>query len=471
MSSIDKEIFKAKLQDGLLMVSRSYFDGVVSMAATSAAPPKDTDTINLTNYKKTFETCPVLKWGALNNFPNLIDAEAQESSVFEGAMKVLCDHMRGQNLSLALPTYKDGKLILEEVEDKEVMQTLEDIGYYEYWYDACGELPKWGNVWPLFGFDSNREIKRIRIYDAMHTRLERPAPGTGAIENIYISAQWANGIDREFQKGKIPAKLKGWIEKFPLLSRQNYKAEMSAFKSSWMGAHIKFHTSGSDYGRAPWHSLYINRWLGISGKVPTMLMRYYEAAMTINYLIYINQDFLEKTLSYKENWTDEEKAQKIKEIQESYEKNLKGSDNAFKSLMFSFKTDGMGNTVKNVMIETLDNKMREGSFIPDSQLSDGQILFALGIAPALLGAVVPGSKGGEGGSGSNIREASLALQMRLRPDRELVNTAFYMWRDYTFRDLKKDDPKRNYQLIVKDYAINTLDGRAPSAAQETTPTA
>jgi hypothetical protein len=467
----DKENFKTQLHEGLMMVTRNYFDDIVKMEAVSAAPPKDTDTINLTNYKKTFETSPVLKWGTDNRFPNDIDAEALQSSVFEGAMKVLCDHMRGQNLSLALPTYKDGKLILEEVEDKEVMQILEDIGYFEYWYDACGELPKWGNVWPLFGLNEAREIKRIKVYDAMHTRLERPAPGSGAIENIYVSAQWANKIDKDFVKGKIPSTLKGWIQKFPLLSRQNYVAEMSALKSAWMAAHIKFHTSGSNYGRAPWHSLYINRWLGISGKVPTMLMRYYEAAMTINYLIYMNQDFLEKQLSYKENWTEEEKAQKVKEIQKSYEKNLKGSDNAFKSLMFSFKADGMGNTVKNVMIETLDNKMREGSFIPDSQLSDGQILFALGIAPALLGAVVPGSKGGEGGSGSNIREASLSLQMRLRPDRELVNTAFYMWRDYHFRKEPKSDPRRNYQLIVKDYAINTLDGRAPSAAQETTPTA
>jgi hypothetical protein len=467
----DKDLFKTQLHDGLMMVTRNYFDDIVKMEAVSAAPPKDTDAINLTNYKKTFETCPVLKWGTDNCFPNNIDAEALQSSVFEGAMKVLCDHMRGQNLSLALPTYKNGKLTLEEVEDKEVMQELEDIGYFEYWYDACGELPKWGNVWPLFGLNEAREIKRIKVYDAMHTRLERPAPGSGAIENIYVSAQWANNIDKDFVKGKIPATLKGWIQKFPLLSRQNYVAEMAVLKSSWMAAHIKFHTSGSNYGRAPWHSLYINRWLGISGKVPTMLMRYYEAAMTINYLIYMNQDFLEKQLSYKENWTEEEKAQKVKEIQQSYEKNLKGSDNAFKSLMFSFKADGMGNTVKNVMIETLDNKMREGSFIPDSQLSDGQILFALGIAPALLGAVVPGSKGGEGGSGSNIREASLALQMRLRPDRELVYTAFYMWRDYNFRKLGKTDPRRNYQLIVKDYAINTLDGRAPSAAQETTPTA
>lgn len=463
--------FPSQLSNGIGMVTVNYFDGLLSDSKSrTSRPPSDMNTeVNAEDYRKAFQANPVLMWGTDNRYPEELDTEARMSSVFEGGMKVLCDHLRGQAFTLAVPVYKDGKRILEEVEDEEVMDELYDIGYYEYWQDACGELPKWGNVWPIFKMNEKKDIRLIHTFDGTWCRFQRPHPKTAKIENLYVSAQWGRQIHNRFTKGAIPKDLKAWVFQYPLLSRYHYVNELELLSKTkqTFAAHIKYHTSGSFYGRAPWHSLFENRWLAISGKVPEMIVRYYEAAMTINYLFYINQDWLQEKFPDMSEWTEEQRKKKIKELQDAYEKNLKGTGNAFKSLMLTFKMDPNGKEVKNLMIEVLDNKMREGQFLPDSQMSDGQVLFTLGVDPSLIGVVVPGGKQ-SAGSGSNIREASLALQMRQRPDREMIHNAFYIWRDYKFRNTS-DKRKKKLVIVTKDYMINTLDQRAPAAAQETTP--
>lgn len=472
MSGIDtNKLFKQQLGQALNVVTVNHYSGILDYSAKSAMPPADSPTVNITDYRKAFNQCPVLPWGPKNNFPFEIDEEAKASTIFEGGFKVLCDHMRGQDFFLYKFVYKDGKRIIEEVQDDEILDELEDIGYHEYWYDGCAELPKWGNIMPIYGMNANRDIRNIRCFDGSWSRFEKPHPKNGKIENLYVSAQWGNGIDKQITKGIIPDNLKSWVFKYPLLDRMNYVDQLDSRtmrKYNSFASHTKYHTSGSVYGRAPWHSLFVNRWLGISGKVPEMIMRYYEAAMTINYLIYIDQDWLLKKFEGFEDWDEETKAEKIKALQDSYEKNLKGGENAFKSLMLSYKVNDQGNEVKNVKFESLENKIREVTVIPDSQVSDGQILFALGVGPALMGAVLPGAKGSEGGSGSDIRASSLALQMRLTPDRNLVHNAFYIWRDYKFRN-SKDRNKKRIMIGTRDYIINTLDGAAPASAKVTTP--
>lgn len=465
MSEINQQkLFKEQLAQGLNVVTVNYFSGVFSAAASSPLPPKEDATVNTSDYRKQFIASPVLLWGDKNNFPADIDAEARNSSVFEGAFKVLCDHMRGQDFYLYKFVYKDGKRIVEEVELAGILDELEALGYYEYWYDACGELPKWGNLWPVFGMNSKKEIALIKTFDGAWNRLERPSPKDGNIKNIYVSAQWPNNIHPKLTSGAIPDELKNWVFRYPLLSRQRakYVDELQYTAAKTFAAHVKFHTSGSVYGRAPWHSLYANRWLGISGKVPEMMIRYYEAAMTINYLIYINNEWIKRKFP---EWEDEnfDREKAIKTLQESYEKNLKGTGNAYKSLMLLFDYDSSGTERKYVKWELLDNKIREGNFIPDSQVSDSQVLFTLGVHSSLLGSVVPGGKGGEGGSGSNIREASLALQMRLTPDRDLAHTAFYIWRDYQIEVMKRTELK-GIMIGVRDYVINTMDGARPPQA-------
>lgn len=464
--------FRRDLASSLQMVTINHFEGIFAASGSKATNPSilppslQLKTVNTIDYRKRFLRQPTLYWGEHNNFPLEAMLLAMRSSIFEGAMKVLCDHLRGQGLYLYDEVFENGEIIKKPVQDNEMWDELYDIGYFEYWNKASSELPLWGNVWPIYKMNDQRDIRLIDLYDGSWNRLERPDPDSGKIENIYVSAQWKARIDKLFTRDEIPPMLKPWVFKYPLLDTYNYVNEMELKKDTTeFASHHKYHTSGFEYGRAPWHSLYLNDWLKISGKVPEMIIRYYDAAMTINYLIYINQDWLVKKYPDMESWTPEEREEKIKEVQKEFEEGLRGANNSFKSLMLSFRQDSDGQPQKNVMFEPMDNKVREGTFSPDSQLSDAQILYTLTVDPCLMGAATPGVKS-SGGSGSNIREASLALQMRLNPDRDLNHTPFYIWRDYKYG---KDETRKRRKIGTKDYIINTLDQVAPASAKVTIP--
>lgn len=447
---------------GLMTVSA--LDGVFPKAeARSFLPPADSENIvNTDDYRKRFLADPVLKWGTNNRFPQEIEEEAMKCTVFESGMKILCDHLHGQGFFLYEEKFEKGQRIMTEVEDDELMNMLYDIGYYEYYYAASRELPRWGNIFPLYYLNSKRQIAKLKVEDSPFCRLERPNWKTGKKENVYISAQWGNNLN--LTSKNIPEHLQGWVNKYPLLDTYNYVNELSLLKSKYTFAqHIKFHTSGFSYGRAPWHSLWLNRWLGISAGVPEMTVRLYESSMQIQYLVYMHEQWVKlKFPDWDKDNFDKEAA--IKELQSSWDKNLKGKDKAFKSLMLSMFTDPKsGDMVKSVLFEPMSNKIQKGDFIPDSQMADTQIIFAIGLPMAMVGLVQPGAKGGEAGSGSPIKEASLSLNSRLRPDRELMHTPFYVIRDYMFKGDKK---RAKLKIGTRDYIINSLDQRAASSGSE-----
>lgn len=448
------------------MVQKSPLSGVVAAAATPAKmlPPKDSDVlVNTTNYRKAFQSSPVLEWGEDNNFPMAIDEVAMKSTVFESGMKVLADHLHGQGFFLYQEIFKDGQRVIEEVNDEELVQYLYDTGYYEYYYKASRELPRWGNLVPLYYMNKMRQIVKLKCAEGPFFRLERPAPKSGRPENCYLSAQWPNGL--KLTSTVIPSDLAGWVKRLPLLDEYDYLNDLNLLKTKFTFAqHVKYHTSGYQYGRAPWHSLYLNRWLAVSGSVGEMMVKIYESGMTINYLLYFHADWVKKKYpSWDEKDFNKEKA--MTELQQMFEDAMTGKTNAMRSLMLTaWNNTQSGELVKSLTVDTVDNKQREGNWVPDSQAADAQVLFALGIDPSLIGLLQPGGKNA-GGSGSNIREASLALNMRLRADRELLHTPFYVLRDYKYpNDLKR----RSLKIGTRDFIINTLDQRAASSSKEVT---
>ena len=449
------------------LMTVSAFEGVFPSAADkrSILPPADNELIvNTDDYRKKFNTDPVLKWGVNNKFPTDILEEAMKCTVFESAMKIFCDHLYGQGFFFYREVFKNGERVIEEVDDPELMDYLYEVGYYEYYYAVSRELPHWANFFPMYYLNKKRDIVKLKLEDSPYCRLERPNWKTGKKENIYVSAQWPNGLD--LKSPIIPDNWTGWVNKIPLLDNFNYVTELSLMRSKYTFAqHLKYHTTGFTYGRAPWHSLWLNRWLGISAGVPEMTVRLYEASMQIQYLVYMHENWIKmKFPDWETEGFDREAA--LKALQDSWDKNLKGKDKSFKSLMLSmFTNPNNGELVKSVMFEPMNNKLQKGDFIPDSQMADTQIIFAIGLPMAMIGLVQPGAKGGEAGSGSPIREASLSLNSRLRPDRDLMHTPFYVLRDYMFKGDKK---RKGLKIGTRDYVINSLDGRAATSGKEAT---
>lgn len=183
-------------------------------------------------------------------------------------------------------------------------------------------------------------------------------------------------------------------------------------------------------------------------------------AMTINYIVYIDDAYW-KTV-YGDEWTKllpAQKAEKVKELQDSIENKLIGKDNSWKTLFSNISYTAEGKDRKALIVEAINNKLREGTYIPDNLHANGEILAALGVDACLLGATVLGDKV-SAGSGSNIREAALNLTSTLRGDRDRILEVLK-----NVQLMNGWDEKIKFGF--KDYIINTLDGRAPNTGKET----
>jgi hypothetical protein len=433
--------------------------GLFTQAAASPNPPAtQMKELNLSDYKKEFRLNPVLFWGEKNDYPQLLDEVAEQSGVLEAGLQLSGDHMVGQGLFIYQEKVENNEVKMIEVEDTEIMDFLYDIGYEDYYDKGCREYLRWGNVFPIIRLDKSRQIAEIKLFDTPHCRLERPHPENAIIQNLWVSAQWGNSIF-----DNAPAKYKGiWTQKYKLLKPRRMTDQIIAQPAVFdFAMHIKYHTSGKYYGRVPWHACYKNGWLDISVSVPTMKRRLFKHSMTLNYIINVHEDYWQG--KFGDEWATFDQAQKyekMKEKQLEIERNLIGENNAYKTLFSSFTTDTNGKAVYALDIEVIDNKIKEGTHIPDAQIADAQIVFALLTSPALFGMVTPGS---EAGSGSNIREASLAMNARMKPHQEKVNQPFYV-----IAEMKNWlDKYPGLKIGTRQFIINTLDQKAPAALQTT----
>lgn len=437
----------------------------IGASVYSANPPKNAiKKVNTESYKRSFNSSPVLYWGEDNLYPNhLFDASKKCGILLQGLNRLV-----EATINQGLFTYKildqnaDGNYIVKEVKDTnfEKFRKLNKLDQV-YLPAVAADYWKYGMVVPIYKLEkTHSEITRLISYRTKDCRLEKRNPDTGNIENVYISAQWVNNRNL-ITTSEISEELQKWIFKIGLLDEWDTIEVMKARKKDFDFAQlIKHPMSEDDYGFQPWHSVYENKWLNIASSVPEMKEKLFMYAMTISYMIGINVKYFETVYGQKiwNGWDAKTRSEKVKEIQESIEKNLLGKENAFKSFFYSFATQQGGNLDKNMILEVVDNKIRDGISTIDNMQANAEIATALGVNPSLLGTSAMGEKSSTG-SGSNIREAMLDLSSRIRLHRDKLLDPLNVIRDYNGWD-------ENLMFGFKDYIINTQDGRQADTGKQ-----
>ena len=436
--------------------------GLFGKPAASPAPPKDDfevvttqDLWNLYN-----GSVPVLFWGKDNKFPFQLMESANMVGVLRKGLSRLVEYAYNQGIfayeEIEAPDPASGEQKIKILNDADFNSFYQYSRIHDYLLRSFKNYFTWGINYPVYLLNAERKVAQLRSYDSREVRLERPNPDTGIIENTYISKFWNVGR-MPLSTGPDPAFLK-----LPLLDDYNLLDEMMYSKSDYTFVQRirDFMHSENEYGGADWHSVYFNKWLNICGSVPQLKERLFTYALTINYLIYIDDHYW-VTVFGKEfkGWTPAEKAVKMRELQDSIERDLVGVEQGFKSLFAALRYSVDGKEQKSIIIEAIDNKLREGTFIPDNLHANGEILASLGLDACLLGAAILGEKISSG-SGSNIREASLNLISTLRPVRDLQLEPLYV-----VKQMNGWNPKMKFGF--KDYIIATQDGRPPVKGNET----
>jgi hypothetical protein len=102
---------------------------------------------------------------------------------------------------------------------------------------------------------------------------------------------------------------------------------------------------------------------------------------------------------------------------------LAGAENAYKSIFVDGKLDPVTQTRYSMIdIEPIEDNTKPGELLPDSAAANIEILFALMMNPALMGANSFGKGyGGGAGSGSDIREATMVQIMIQEFERQCIS--------------------------------------------------
>lgn len=441
-------------------ISVSLAKGLFDKVPASPKPPKDDfDVVTSAELWNLYNTTyPVLFWGKNNLFPFELDTAAKQVGVLKKGLNRLVSYAYNQGIfayeEIEAPDPATGTQKIKLLQDPQFEAFCQYSRIHDYLLRSFRDYFDKGINYPVYLLTADRKVSQLRTYGASEVRLNRPNPDNGIIEKIWVSKFW--------NIGAMPTLLENDIRflSIPLLDDYNLQDELQYGKEFTYAQRIRdFMHSDEEYGGADWHSVYLNQWLNISSSVPQLKARLFMYAMTINYMIYIDDAYWTTVFGKAfKDWTPEQKAEKVKELQDGIERDLTGKDQGFKSLFASLRYSMEGKEQKSIIIEAIDNKLREGTFIPDNLHANGEILTALGLDGCLLGASVLGDKI-SAGSGSNIREAALNLISTLRPVRDLQLEPLYV-----VKQINGWNPKMKFGF--KDYIIGTQDGRDPVKGNE-----
>jgi hypothetical protein len=248
----------------------------------------------------------------------------------------------------------------------------------------------------------------------------------GLVENVYIS--------QKFGKEAVSAD-------------SEYVAEVPLIDSYWTAEEVRTYCKANGikkfirpvyfplideayYPEAEWHAVVKNGWTKVGNSVPKFKEAIFNNQVSIKYLIEVDERYFETI--YDTNWKDftvDERKEKRQELIDSINENLTTNENAGKSIASLMFVDDKGLQVSALKITSIDDKFKDGSYLPEAEAANSEILFAQGVDPSLIGAGIPGGKLGAG-SGSDKRIAFNIIQSLKKTDRETSLEVFEFIKEY-----------------------------------------
>jgi hypothetical protein len=382
----------------------------------SSAPVKNND----------FEQTLWSPWGKNNMMPKYIADDVENCGVLAAGLdaKARIATGKGPQPFLLDNITSDGKEELNHVSDSEINNWFEMNDGFEHSYHSTYDHLTYGLNGGSFVLNRGcKKIYRLARHDAYEIRIEKRSKQTKKSENIYLSASWENALatyDKELQA------------RIALLEEGNeYNDLVERIKSNKKQLEYAFLSRTLRNGRQyyPMPTYRSNRaWIKIARSVPALKIALFKNSITIKYMVTIHPKFWESKYG-QVKWTAYTVEQKQKRMDEYYLKLdnwLAGEDNGYKSIFTGgFSDPSSGEWVPHIKIEAVDDKIKDGKYLPESGAANYETLFSLMINPALIGAGSSGDKAyGDTSAGSNVRESFLIQLMITEPDRRR-NTAIY----------------------------------------------
>ena len=367
----------------------------------------------------------IASWGVSNDYPQKIIAEIKLSGSGSSALRFLRKSHYGNGLILMnntpTPDGKKSPKLVDPMEFPEIDTFFRQSQIQRFFKEVIADLEWFSIAFPeyIVSQDFNK-ITRIKRHQAAWCRFEIMNPNNGLIENVYISEKFGKVAVSENSE---------WVAKVPLIDSYWTPEEVRSYcKANKIYKFVRpvFYPLIDEayYPMAEWHAVVNNGWLDVANSIPAYKKAIFQNQVSIKYLIEMDERYFETI--YAENWktfTVDQRKDIRKHLIDSINESLVGTKNAAKSIQSMMFVDEKGVQTSAVKITAIEDKLKDGSYLPEAEAANSEILFALGVDPSLIGAGIPGGKLGAG-SGSDKRTALNILQALKKTDRETTLEIF-----------------------------------------------
>lgn len=358
-------------------------------------------------------------WGTDNQLPITMTKAIESCGVLMSAIdgKARFGLGRGVKPFRVVSTKPDGEEELEPINNTEVNDWLEESNMFFQSFGLFKDMIGFGNIHGRFKFNNAGDKIGLFIRDDV-SEFRYAKEEKGVISKTYLCADWSRTPSKS-DGSLLDYELLPWIG--PATYLNNIKPEQRRAKEFSITGRLPG-WNRHYYSMPTWYAA--KKWVDIATGVPDMKSAMFENNIRLKYIVVVYDSYWDRV--YGAQWatfTPEEKEEKQNKLYQSIDDWLVGSENAYKSVYIPGRFEQVvGKGWQDIEIKPIDDTTKQGELLPDSAAANSEILFALMMNPALMGADTPGGPySGGAGSGSNIREAALVQVMIQEFERQQIS--------------------------------------------------
>lgn len=394
-------------------------------------------------------------WGPGNDFPQQVLADIAKSTILGPVLDWKTRAVYGKGIIYGTVTgYKpDGSEIFQRTKDPVVEAFFRSSNLHRFGFEGLQGLFTFATAFPELVISRDRsQITSLCIQDTAFGRYSAQAPGQAVPPSLHISANWPNAAPGD-----------GYTTTVPVLDP--YYGGVEALRADKRGFKYIYPLSIPSAGNAiyqliAWNAIRKSGWLDVAQAIPEFKKQLFINQLSIKYLIEADIRYWEwKYPDWKEK-KESERKQCIAAELDAFEKTMSGTGGAGKSIMTVTMPDPQnpGATLKVFTVTAIDDKIKSGQYVEDSQEASSHIYTALQVDPTLSG-ISPG-KGIGSGSGSDKRVAFNAFVATHSFYQDLILEVLHFVRDYNGWN-----PELEFRFLNPE--INTLDEKSESSSNST----
>lgn len=335
------------------------------------------------------------EWGTNNLYPQTIYDKIKADPIIPALLNRHIRTIYGQGMEYGDVEYNDkGEEVFTPKKYPEIEQFKKQSNLNKYLRESIMDFFYFFNIFPEVCLTKDRsEIFNITRQKTMECRWNKKQAGEITPKFCYIYGDWRLNYNSSLAI-KVPVIN---AEFFPVESTR----EGSDFKYIYP---VSFPDPENHYYTiAPWHSFLSSKWYDLLQNIPVFKNAMFDNQLSIMYHIEIAVEYW--PWKYKGQWENfgaEERKTKIADEFDGIAAMLHGAAKAGKTYYSAFfYEDGKPN--EYVKITAIDNKLKSGIYVEDSNEAMSYLFTALEMDPTLMGSV-PGKNFGSG-SGSDKRVA------------------------------------------------------------------